>query len=580
MDRASLVVLVALLAALPLFAAAGDLNASQQNREKWDFTTTPGMFVDSSPAVGGSLLFIGAEDKNVYALDLVTGAKKWVYKTGGAVESSPRYSNGIVYLGSNDGILYALNASNGALAWSKPLSSNVFSSPFVADGMVVVGSTGGSILAFDALTGEPRWQYETSGPVYSSPTIAAGVVYCGSNDKRLYALNATDGILLWAYETGGAIYSSPTVFNNVAYFGSYDGKVYALDAFNGSLIWMFSTGNRVVSSPTIASGTLWIGSGDGTLYAISAFSGQQRWAYEVGKPVESTPFYNSRTGVLYFGANDNHLYAVDAASGEPLWGFAAGDWITSSPIVYDGVVFFGSYDGAVYAVSTLSTIIEYPRKNQDISGQVLTIAGRSNADGGVRFVEVQFCSDPVWHTATGAVADRGFNWTYTQGIGNLLPGSYVIRARSTDASGIAEAAPYALLTVIVRKNITHANLMNVDFPVRLKRGDFVSITFTDKDGTPVPYVKVTIDGTIYYDDNGDGVVESDQSGAPIMVEQDTGEIRFTAERDGYYIDPSRRLAIQIYQEDQTGFYVAAAAGIVVAGLAVYFWRKSKEPDYT
>jgi uncharacterized repeat protein (TIGR01451 family) len=49
-------------------------------------------------------------DCNVYALNAVTGAKIWNYKTGDYVESSPAVANGVVYVGSDDGNVYALGS--------------------------------------------------------------------------------------------------------------------------------------------------------------------------------------------------------------------------------------------------------------------------------------------------------------------------------------------------------------------------------------------------------------------------------------------------------------------------------------
>ncbi|MCH8349839.1 MAG: PQQ-binding-like beta-propeller repeat protein, partial [Chloroflexi bacterium] len=40
----------------------------------------------------------------------------------------------------------------------------------------------------------------------------------------------------------------------------------------------------------------------------------------------------------------------DAATGQEKWRFETGDRVSSSPAVVDGVVYFGSDDGHLYAV--------------------------------------------------------------------------------------------------------------------------------------------------------------------------------------------------------------------------------------
>ena len=61
----------------------------------------------SSPAVANGIVYVGSNDKNLYALDAKTGAKLWSYATGNSVESSPIVTNGMVYVGSDDGKVYA-----------------------------------------------------------------------------------------------------------------------------------------------------------------------------------------------------------------------------------------------------------------------------------------------------------------------------------------------------------------------------------------------------------------------------------------------------------------------------------------
>ncbi|MGW4985906.1 outer membrane protein assembly factor BamB family protein, partial [Streptomyces mirabilis] len=55
---------------------------------------------------------------------------------------------------------------------------------------------------------------------------------------------------------------------------------------------------------------------------------------------------------VYVGSRDSSLYAVDAATGRKRWSFLTGSAVSSSPAVVDGVVYFGSVDGNLYAVRT------------------------------------------------------------------------------------------------------------------------------------------------------------------------------------------------------------------------------------
>ncbi len=64
----------------------------------------------SSPVVADGTIYLGSNDKHLYAVDQKTGQMKWRYKTDGNIESTPATANGIVYVGSWDKTLYAIRS--------------------------------------------------------------------------------------------------------------------------------------------------------------------------------------------------------------------------------------------------------------------------------------------------------------------------------------------------------------------------------------------------------------------------------------------------------------------------------------
>jgi outer membrane protein assembly factor BamB len=64
--------------------------------------------------VADGLVYIGSRDRNVYALDKMTGEQRWSFATQGPVDdSSPVVTGGLVYIGSLDHRVYALDAARG-----------------------------------------------------------------------------------------------------------------------------------------------------------------------------------------------------------------------------------------------------------------------------------------------------------------------------------------------------------------------------------------------------------------------------------------------------------------------------------
>lgn len=101
-----------------------------------------------------------------------------------------------------------------------------------------------------------------------------------------------------------------------------------------------------------------------------------KWKFQTADEIWSSPVVAD--GVVYFGSDDDHLYAVDVESGEEIWRFKTGEDIHSSPAIAGGLVYILSYDGYLYAVdiqsgqqvwkfNTLerSILSEFPRPSWD-----------------------------------------------------------------------------------------------------------------------------------------------------------------------------------------------------------------------
>ena len=72
------------------------------------------------------------------------------------------------------------------------------------------------------------------------------------------------------------------------------------------------------------------------------------WRFPTTSSVQSSPAVVD--GVLYVGSNNNKVYAVSALTGVVKWSFTAEGAVYSSPAVVGGVVYIGSFDGNVYAL--------------------------------------------------------------------------------------------------------------------------------------------------------------------------------------------------------------------------------------
>ncbi len=73
-----------------------------------------------------------------------------------------------------------------------------------------------------------------------------------------------------------------------------------------------------------------------------------KWTFPTGDRIVSSPVY--RDGVLYFGSDDGNVYAVSAAEGRQLWKRATGGPVPATPAIAGDTLYVGSYDGKFYAL--------------------------------------------------------------------------------------------------------------------------------------------------------------------------------------------------------------------------------------
>ncbi|MBV8818307.1 MAG: PQQ-binding-like beta-propeller repeat protein [Acidobacteriaceae bacterium] len=177
-----------------------------------------------------------------------------------------------------------------------------------------------------------KWKFEAKGRIIGSPAVAGGAVYFGSADQYFYAVDQNTGAEKWKFPTEGIITSSAAVADGTVYFGSYDGNFYALNAADGKLKWKFATGGE-------------------RRYAAKHIHG-------IDPPAETMPdywdFYLSSpvvvNGIVYFGSGDTNIYALNASDGSVKWKFKTGEVVHSSPAFHDGVIFVGGFDTYFYAI--------------------------------------------------------------------------------------------------------------------------------------------------------------------------------------------------------------------------------------
>ncbi len=118
--------------------------------------------VTSTPLVTDNEVIFGTADRGIMALDKETFFVKWKAETHpslvytapystspqAGVETSPVASQGIVYVGASDGYLYALDQSTGIIKEKIDLGAPIFSTPALSGKRMVVCDFAGNVYSF------------------------------------------------------------------------------------------------------------------------------------------------------------------------------------------------------------------------------------------------------------------------------------------------------------------------------------------------------------------------------------------------------------------------------------------------
>jgi outer membrane protein assembly factor BamB len=291
----------------------------------WSFAAhkePEGKGIISSPALHEDLVYFGAYDGNVYALEAATGKKRWIYDDADWVGSSPSLAPplNLLFIGLEFGLwrkrggIAAIAMRTGAPVWKSMHPELTHGSPLYIEEerLVVIGSNDATVYAYAAKTGELVWRFGADGNVKSSFAYDSKrrLILFGGLGSTFYALSATTGEPVFAKELDGGLYSTPLVKDDTVYFASLDKNIYAVGLNTGNELWKFRTGGRIFASPIIAEGSLWCGSNDGRLYEIDLKTGKQLSSFQASERIVNKIAYDSRTHRIFVTTQTNELYCI------------------------------------------------------------------------------------------------------------------------------------------------------------------------------------------------------------------------------------------------------------------------------
>jgi outer membrane protein assembly factor BamB/predicted phosphodiesterase len=204
----------------------------------------------------------------------------WQRKLGGNLESRPLIRGKNLFIGAWDKNLYAINIENGEIIWQKGQARSRYYSPATCSPIIwnnkliltqpydATAKKGGLIALDDK--GGLIWQVDGNFG-YSTPVIEGDRLFIASMEGNLYCISS-DGKVLWKANLANPFFNSqPVIKGENIYIVSFNVVLFCVDKKSGKIINKRAMANDscCLSTPIIVEDNIFIGDMMGNIYSLS-----------------------------------------------------------------------------------------------------------------------------------------------------------------------------------------------------------------------------------------------------------------------------------------------------------------------
>lgn len=296
----------------------------------------------SSPIIQKDLVIFGAHDGNLYALDRITGKRKWVFMEGDCIDTTPcSTKHDTVVTGVTLGLfkkkssLVSISITTGNKEWEHSFESSlrIFPSYHKKSDTVAVTAEDGSVYIINAKNGKCIWNIQTEFVFKTCPVfdeegdafVVIGMVISedGSSTGHLLTWKAHSKETVVSYPVVDfSGYATPAIYKDLAIITSLDKTVRAYSLHDGIERWKTDLGSRIFSTPvvcyfpTFKKSFLYVGTNNGHLFEINPNDGVISGKTIVTERITDGVGFDPKNELVYLATYANELYALSRKTGE------------------------------------------------------------------------------------------------------------------------------------------------------------------------------------------------------------------------------------------------------------------------
>jgi outer membrane protein assembly factor BamB len=297
-------------------------------RQQWSVRSAANIL--SSPLVYAKSVIVGNHIGELVSYQLRSGRRQWTYQAAGAIYSTPAANNERIVFASADGFIHCVRSKDGKPIWLNKMPAAVLGSPLIRQDTIYIGGSAGEIYAMRLSDGSPIWTYKgLEGPVVSTPVIAEDKLILGAWDRHLYALDKKTGELIWKWNNGSPVRNfspascTPLIRDSIVYIVAPDRYLSAIRLRDGKTLWRTREGGlRESIGLSTDVQTIFGKSMQDTLVAYATHSDRPEvlWKMHVGYGYDHVPsMLIEQEGILFFGTRNGVVYAIDPKKRSIRW---------------------------------------------------------------------------------------------------------------------------------------------------------------------------------------------------------------------------------------------------------------------
>lgn len=247
-------------------------------------------------------------DGRAYGVDIFRGTRSWDRQIGMA-SAPPVISNGLLITGTRQGFVFAIETATGAIKWRRNLGVTRAPAYLASPGFIIV-STIDSLFRIGTADGKVLERRHSPGAVLAGWATHPLYRIAGTTDSLVIGMRTDSLTVAWSVRLDAPVIGIPIVRGDTAYAMTRVGSLYRVTIGEAPIAERIATlRTPFIASPVLVRDWIVAGSADGVLYGFN-LDGSIGWQMAIAGPIEIAPLVLSDGFLAIGGRGDLHRYRI------------------------------------------------------------------------------------------------------------------------------------------------------------------------------------------------------------------------------------------------------------------------------